>query len=405
MAVVGYDKNMKRIYLDHAAATPMDESVARTVAVAARRWYANPSALHTEGGEARTMLEEARGNVAGVLSAHADEIVFVSSATEANNMALRGIVYAARARGIARPHIIVSAIEHPSVLETARSLAGEDARVDILPVDHRGLVDVRELRKRITPETILVSVMYANNEVGTIEPLREIGKEVRHARKMYASTYPYFHTDASQAANYLDLNILRLGVDLMTLSSSKTYGPRGIGVLMVRRGVNLVPLFSGGAHERGRRPGTEAVALALGFAEALAHAEKIKAKESVRVKKLRDALAERVLKAIPGASINGDLACALPNILNISITGCDSEALVIYLNAAGIAVSGGSACKSSSGETSYVLAALARGRDRTAGAIRFSLGRGTARADITCAVKELTRTIEIIRTAQEKGDR
>lgn len=393
---------MTRIYLDHAAATPVDSEVAKAMNAVAKKYYANPSALHREGKAARAALEAARAKVAHILSAHPDEVIFTSGATEADNLALAGIVRAARARGIARPHIIISAIEHPAVLETARMLAGEHARVEILPVDHNGLVSPRELRKRIMPETVLVSVMYSNNEVGIIQPIREIAKEVRHARKMYKSVYPYFHTDAAQAANYLNLNVLRLGVDLMTLSSGKTYGPRGIGALFVKRGINLVPLMYGGEHERGRRPGTEAVALAHGFAEALALAEKIKAKESARVKKLRDALAQKILKKISGVSMNGDLEHSLPNILSFSFEGVDGEALILYLDAAGISVSGGSACKSGTSGKSHVI--LAIGKDDT-GVIRFSLGRETKKEDIARVVQELERIIPLLRASRAKSDR
>lgn len=394
---------MKRIYMDYAAATPVDEVAARMTATVAKKYYANPNALHREGQEARVILEQARTKVAGILSAHADEIVFTSGATEANNLALRGIVHTARARGISRPHIIVSAIEHPSVLETARTLAGEEARVEMLPVDGCGIVNPRALRKLITPETVLVSVMYANNEVGAIQPIREIAKEVRHARNTQKSTYPYFHTDAAQAANYLDLNVLRLGVDLMTISSTKTYGPRGIGALFVKRGVNLVPLLSGGAHERGRRPGTELVALATGFAEALSGAEKMKIKEYARVQKLRNTLTEKIMKKVSGATLNGDLAFTLPNILNVSFAGCDSEALVLYLDAAGFAVSGKSACKSSSSEPSHVLVAMGKEQEGTVGSVRFSLGRGTRREDIDHLSQKLPDIVEMVRSATKKS--
>ncbi len=390
--------------MDYAAATPIDERVLRVTSTVNKKFYANPSGLHKEGQEARRVFEEARSVVAQSVGAHADEIVFTSGATEANNMAIQGAVRAARARGVARPHVIVSAIEHASVLETTRILAGEEVRVDLLPVDHKGIVDVRELRKIIVHETVLVSVMYANNEIGTVQPLREIAKEVRHARKMHASLYPYLHTDAAQASNYLDTNILRLGVDLMTLSSGKSYGPRGIGALFVKRGVNLVSLSYGGEHERARRPGTEVVALACGFAEALVLAEKIKAKESLRIKKLRDALAEKILKKISGVAINGDLTHSLPNLLSISIEGVESDAMIIYLDAQGFAVSGGSACKSASGKMSHVLKAIGYTNENNVGAIRFSLGRLTKSEDITRLVKEFPSIVNVLRDARKNSD-
>lgn len=409
---------MKRIYMDYAAATPVSEEALLAMTATAKKFPWNPSAIHREGRAARAALEAARVEVARELSAHPDEIVFTSGATEANNLALQGVVRAAHARGIARPHIIITAIEHPSVLETVRMLAGERARVEILPVDKSGLVNPRELRKLITTETVLVSVMYANNEIGTIEPITDIAKEIRHARKLNGSLYPYFHTDSAQAANYLDINVARLGVDLMTLSSGKTYGPRGIGALFVKRGVKLFPLMYGGDHEGGRRPGTEPVALAVGFAVALAEARRVIAKESKRIQKLRDSLAEKILKKISGVSMNGLPATAyrsnkaverwqagdldsLPNILNLSIDGVESDALVLYLDATGIAVSGKSACKSGDNNPSHVILAIHRERE---GSVRFSLGRETTSADITRVVSELSRIVPLLRESKLQSD-
>ncbi len=319
-------------------------------------------------------------------------------------MAILGVVGSAFKNGIARPHIIVSAIEHPSVLEVAKVLESESVRVDYLPVDGRGLIDTKELRKIISLETVLVSVMYANNEIGTIEPITDIAKEIRHARKMNGGVYPYFHTDAAQAANYLDINILRLGVDLMTLSSGKTYGPRGIGALFVKRGVQMMPLMYGGEQEGGHRPGTESTALAVGFVTALAETQKTSSKESKRVQKLRDALAIKILKKISGTSVNGDLEKSLPNILNISFDGIESDALVLYLDAAGIAVSGKSACKSSDSAPSHVILALGNVDDVTAGAIRFSLGRETKNEDIVRVANEVIRLVPLLREAQSQSD-
>jgi cysteine desulfurase len=400
-----YDEQMKkRIYLDYAAATPVSALAQKAVAEASKKLFGNPSAIHKEGREARASLESARAVVAEALAARPDEIIFTSGATESNNIAFMGVVQSAGIRGLARPHIIISAIEHPSVLETAKALERYGMRVDYLPVDRRGLVDTKELRKLITPETVLVSVMYVNNEIGTIEPITDIAREVRHARKMNESVYPYFHTDASQAANYLDINVLRLGVDLMTISSGKTYGPRGIGALFVKRGVAMSPLMYGGEHEAGRRPGTESVALAQGFATALTEARKMSAKEGKRVEKLRNALAAKILKKVSGTSVNGDLGCSLPNILNISFEGVESEALVLYLDAAGIAVSGKSACKSSSEGPSHVILAIGKTGNGEAGAIRFSLGREIKNEDIVRVAKEVERIVPLLRAAQSQSD-
>ena len=414
---------MKRIYLDNAAATPVDLEVLRVVMETMRKFPANPSAIHKEGVSARAVLEAARKQIAGLLSAHSDEIVFTSGATEANNMALSGVVQNARMQGIKNPHIIVSVIEHPSVLEVARALAQWGTRIDYVPVDGRGIVDIKKLRTLITPETVLVSIMYANNEIGTIQPIRDIAKEIRHARKINNSQYPYFHTDAAQAVNYLDIGVPALGVDLMTISSGKTYGPRGIGALFVKRGVHISPIMQGGSHESSRRPGTESVALVVGFALALTRAEKMKVKECARVRKLRDLLASKILKNISGTSVNGlpeiaepsssgfradrvaskDLH-SLPNILNISFDGIESEALVLYLDAAGIAVSGKSACKSSTGGPSHVIMAIGKAIEKEAGTIRFSLGRETSREDVVRVSKELARIIELLRTMNIQSD-
>ncbi len=407
---------MKQIYLDNAAATPISGSSLRAVMEAMRKFSGNPSGIHKVGRSARAVFEVARAGVAESLHARPDEIIFTSGATEANNMAIIGAVKAARAGGILNPHIIVSAIEHPSVLEVTRMMEKYGARVDYLSVDRYGLIDTRELRKLITAETVLVSIMYANNEIGTIEPIADIAKEIRHARKTNESVYPYFHTDAAQAANYLDINVLRLGVEMMTISSGKTYGPRGVGALFVKRGVRLNPLMYGGEHENGRRPGTETVALAVGFAVALKEAQKMSAKESKRIKKLRDTLAVKILKKISGTIINGDLIKGLPNILNISFDGIDSDALVLYLDAAGIATSGKSACKNSLGATSHVILAIGESADGSpelcldtklgikhseqSGAVRFSLGRETRNEDILRVVVELGRLVPLLRAMQ-----
>jgi cysteine desulfurase len=417
---------MKRIYLDNAAATPVDAGILKVVTETARKFPANPSALHKEGVVARKVLEDARAEIATAISARPDEIVFTSGATEGNNMALFGVVQVARNHSVQSPHIIVSAIEHPSILEVARVLEREGVRVSYLPVDGRGIVDMKELRTLVTPETVLVSVMYANNEIGTIQPIRDIAKEIRHARKVNNSAYPYFHTDAAQAVNYLDIAVPLLGVDLMTISSGKAYGPRGIGALYIKRGVGIVggrgggappgarPARGGAAHDGPRRAGTESVALAVGFARALARAEKMKVKESARVEKLRDFLVSKILKNISGTSVNGFLEVgrvmpggavkSLPNILNVSFDGIESEALVLYLDAAGIAVSGKSACKSSTGGASHVIMAIGKAGEKEAGAIRFSLGRETRREDIVRVFKELARIIELLRSMNIQSD-
>lgn len=395
---------MKRIYLDHAAATPVSSVALHAQNNTAKRFPGNPSAIHQEGRHARVVLEEARASVAKSMSARPDEIVFTSSATESNNMAIIGVVRAAQANGIEYPRVIVSSIEHPSVLSVLRYLEKEGVLVDYLPVDSCGIVGTKDIRKLITRDTVLISIMYANNEIGIIEPVINIAKEVRHARKINKSTYPYFHTDAAQAGNYLDINVLRLGVDLMTLSSGKTYGPRGVSALFIKRGILIQPLMYGGEQEGKHRPGTEPVALAAGFAVALQEAQKMRQKESARVKKLRDILAVKISDKILGVSVNGNLEKSLPNILNLSIEGVESEALVLYLDAVGIAVSGKSACKSSDVEQSHVIMALDKQKEEISGSVRFSLGRGTKNTDVTFVVKELSRIVPLLRLAYQQSD-
>lgn len=389
---------MKRVYLDNAAATPIDKEVSKVVFETFKKYPGNPSALHCEGIDARKVLEGARKKIADIFLAHTDEIIFTSTATESNNLAIMGVVEEARKNGVANPHIIVSSIEHPAVLEVAKYLKGQGVAVDYLSVDASGVIDVKELRGLIKPETVLVSVMYANNEIGVVEPIREIAKEVRHARKTFNSVYPYFHTDAAQAANYLNMNVAQLGVDLMSVSSGKIYGPRGIALLYVRRGVRMSSLMHGGPHEMRYRPGTEAVALAVGFVSALEMVEKIKNKETVRLEKLRNTLADSLTKKITGSEINGNLAQTLPNILSVSIEGCEGEALVIYLDAKGISVSGRSACTSSENGPSHVILALGKAQKEEKGVIRFSLGRDTKRDDIKKVADELPRIVELLRS-------
>lgn len=394
-AMIGF---MKRVYLDNAATTPVDKEVLKIVFETFKKYPGNPSALHREGVEARKVLESARRKIAEIFFAHPDEIIFTSTATESNNLAIMGVVEEARKNGVVKPHIIVSSIEHPAVLEVAKYLKGQGVSVDYLSVDGSGVIDVKELRGLIKPETVLISVMYANNEIGVIEPVREIAKEVRHARKIFNSVYPYFHTDAAQAVNYLNINVAQLGVDLMTVSSGKVYGPRGVALLYVRRGVQMSSLMYGGSHEMRRRPGTEPVSLVVGFARALEIVEKIKEKELVRLEKLRNTLADLLIKKITGSEINGNLAQTLPNILSISVDGCEGEALVIYLDAKGISVSGRSACTSSENGPSHVILALGKAQKEEKGVIRFSLGRDTKRDDIKKVVEELPRIVEFLKS-------
>jgi len=383
------EKLKKRIYLDHAATTPIGKRVLLVMQKTAKDIFGNPSSIHKEGVLAKRELESARKEIAETIGAQPDEVVFTGGGTESNNLAIFGTV---PHWDIGCPNVIVSAIEHPSVLECVWELERRGAEVTYLPVGSDGVVSAKNIAGAIKENTVLISVMYANNEIGTIQPIAEIAKAIRlKTVNLKLKTRPLFHTDACQATNYLDMNVARLGVDLMTFNASKIYGPKGVGALYVKRGIKLSPVMWGGGQEKGIRSGTENVAGIRGFAEAIKIAQKMKEKESVRLLKLRDHFIKDVLQKIPGAVLNGDSSRRLPNNVNFSFFGCDGEEIVIQLDARGIAASTGSACANIShdGKVSHVLLAIGAGQDIARGGVRFTLGRETTKEDINRAVKAL----------------
>ncbi len=375
------------IYLDHAAATPLDARVARAM-VKVQAVFGNPSSIHSAGREAREALETARRDVGRILEARADELIFTSSGTESDNLAILGVAHA-RGKG----HIITTTIEHHAVLVPCRRLESEGYDLTYVPCDVMGRVDPEVIQSALRPDTILVSVHYANNEIGTIQPIKAI------ARKLHERS-AVFHIDACQASGFLPLNVQELGVDLMTLNASKMYGPKGIGVLYVRRGIDLVPVIVGGSQERVRRAGTESVALAVGFAEALKIADGARQEESERLVLLRDWTLEELQKRIPDLVLNGDLVERLPNNINISIPDVDSEMLLLHLDRRGVLVSTGAACTVASNEVSHVVRAIrgekiglsseALAKD---GNIRLSLGRSTTKRDLKKAVEIIVEVV------------
>lgn len=388
-------KKLRRIYLDYAAATPLDSRVFAAMKPFMAKEFGNPGALYREGVEARNVVLLAQKKIAQILFAHPDEIVFTGSGTESNNLAIQGVIRDAQKKyGARKLHIITSAIEHPSVLSVCQELESDDVAVSYIGVDSNGIIKLDEFKKALRKETVLVSVMYANNEIGTVEPIREIAKIIRTWRKQHNTSFPYFHTDACQAANYLSLHVERLGVDLLTLNSSKIYGPKGVGALFVRRGVSLSPIMYGGGQERGLRPGTENVAGIVGFTEALQIAETTKEKESKRLTKLRDGFIKRILKKIPDALLNGDAARRLPNNVNISIPEIASEHLIIELDAHGVAASARSACKSMDEEGSHVIMALGRETTGIESGVRFTLGRSTTKKDTDYVIAVLPQLVK-----------
>ncbi|HET8575155.1 MAG TPA: cysteine desulfurase family protein [Candidatus Paceibacterota bacterium] len=419
---------MKRIYLDHAAATPVDAGVLEKMHRLEREIFANPSALYREGLEARKVVETARREIAEQIAAHADEIIFAGSGTEANNLALLGLAQEAQ-KGRRKNHVLVSAVEHPSVLECAAQLRSYGFTVEFLPVSSAGVVEVKALKEMLRPETLFVSVMYANNEIGTVEPIKEIAKILRKFRKDQKSNFPYLHTDACQATNYLDMNVQRLGVDLMTWNSPKIYGPKGAAALFKKRGIKIAPIVHGGGQEHGLRSATEDTARIFGFAEAMKLTGEKKEAESARLAELRDFFIQAVEKEISCAVLNGSRpetvsagqtvssqndTKRLPNNVNFSFLGHDAEEIVLRLDAKGIAVSARSACASlSDGEDelggSYVVRALGQAtvsdeklanpgdktiEDRAFSSVRFTLGRGTTKADIEITIKVLKEIME-----------
>jgi cysteine desulfurase len=368
---------MKRIYLDYNASTPIDPAVATAMRPFLEDHYGNPSSGHWASIEAKTALETARGQVAALLGCNNDEIVFTSGGSEANNLAVKGSYFALRDKG---DHIITTRIEHPAIIEPCRFLEHLGARVTYLPVDATGRINPDELRKAITPRTILVSVMHANNEVGTIEPIEDCARIARE------HNVP-FHTDAAQSVGKLSTDVNELGVDLLSIAGHKLYAPKGIGALFVRRGVRLKPLIHGARHEGGRRAGTESAWLAVGLGKACELARDLSSMDRVRA--LRDHFGQELRNRFGnGVVLNGHPTHRLPNTLNVSFVGSIGSEILARLE--GVAASTGSACHSGRIELSPVLEAMGVSSEIGMGAIRFSLGRTTARNEVDLVVERLT---------------
>jgi cysteine desulfurase len=377
-----------RIYLDHNATTPSTPAVADLVARVARDNWGNASSVHYFGQQAKAVLDEARGRVGDLIGADPAEITFTAGGTESDNAAIRGVAEALEPAG--RRHLVTTAIEHEAVLQTMKALARRGWTVTTLPVDASGIVSAETVAAAVTDQTALVSVMHANNEIGTIQPLREIA-DIAHARGALV------HTDAVQTAGKIPVDVKALGVDLLSLSAHKFYGPKGVGALWVRRGVRLGPFMTGGRQERGRRAGTENVAgiAGLGLASALARAEM--GSEGPRLAALRDRLERGIVAAVTGAERNGAAAPRVPNTTNISVERIESESLLIGLDLEGIAVSSGSACSSGTLEPSHVLKAMGLPHARTLGSIRFSLGASNTEAEIDRVIAVMPRLVEKLR--------
>jgi cysteine desulfurase len=383
-----------RIYLDHNATTPMDPQVADRMAQAMRDTWGNPSSIHHFGQQAKAALDLARGEVGSLIGAEASEIIFTAGGTEADNLAIRGAADALEPSG--RKHLVVSAIEHEAVLNTAKALQRRGWRVTIVPVDSTGIVSVDRMREAIADDTALVSVMHANNEIGTIQPVAEIAA-IAHERGAL------MHTDAVQSAGKIAVDVRALGVDMLSIAAHKFYGPKGAGALWVRRGVRLISPLTGGRQERSRRAGTENVPALVGLGAAASLAARKWPAEGPRLAALRDRLEAGIAASISGADRNGAASPRVPNTCNLSIDRVESESMLIGLDLAGIAVSSGSACSSGTLEPSHVLKAMGLPHARTLGSIRFSLGASNTEADVDRVLEALPPLVEKLRSLTTVG--
>lgn len=379
---------MNSVYLDHSATTPVRSEVLEAMWPFFAELYGNPSSVHAHGSAPREALERAHAAVAAVLNCRPSEIVCTSGGTEADNLAILGVGRASRND---RSHIITSQIEHDAVLNACRQLEREGFRVTYLPVDREGLIDLRALERALDTDTILVSIMLANNEIGTIEPLCEISR-LAHLHGALV------HTDAVQAAGVMDVDVEQLGVDLLSLSAHKLYGPKGVGALYVRRGTPLLPLIYGGGQERERRSGTENVAGAVGMAVALALADQERATEAPRLIALRDQLISGVLERVPGAHLTGHPVERLPGHVSFYLEGVTGESVLVNLDMAGVACSSGSACEAGSTEPSHVLTAIGLPPALAKNGLRMTLGRENTEEDIEYVLSILPGIVEELRS-------
>jgi len=377
----------QKIYLDYAATTPVDPRVVKAMTPFFTENFGNTMSLHSLGQKAKQALEKSREVIADLISAHSSEIIFTGSATEANNFALKGMAFAAPSK---KKHIIISSIEHPCIMESAKWLEKQGFKIDRLKVDREGLISPARLRKLITKDTILVSVMHANNEIGTIEPIKEIGQICR--RKGV-----FFHTDATQSFGKIPINVKEMNIDLLTASAHKMYGPKGVGCLYVKRGVPLTPLLHGGGHELGFRSSTVNVAGIVGFAKATELCRKEMKKEQKRLTRLRDKLTKELVDRVEATQLNGSAKKRLPNNVNLAFSFVEGESMVIELDLLGVATSTGSACSSDKLLPSHVLLAIGLKPHQIHGSLRLTLGRWTTEKDIDYVIKVLPQVVRRLR--------
>lgn len=377
-----------RVYFDHNATTPLDPGVLEVVTRVLRDEFGNPSSVHHFGQRAKAVLDDARTEVARLIGGEPSEVVFTSGGTEADNFALRGVAEALEPTG--RRHLIATTIEHEAVLVTLKALARRGWTTTLLPVDATGIVSPDALREAITDQTALVSVMHANNEIGTVQPVEALAR-IAHEHGAL------FHTDAVQSAGKIRVDARALGADLLSISAHKFYGPKGAGALWIRRGTRIAAILTGGKHERSRRAGTENVAGIAGLGAAAATAVQKLDAEGARLAALRDRLEQAVLAAVPGTAVNGALTPRVPNTTNISFEGIEAESLLIALDLEGFAVSTGSACSSGTLEPSHVLRAMGLPTHRTQNSIRISLGARNTDAEVDAFLRTLPEVVGKLR--------
>jgi cysteine desulfurase len=378
---------MPRIYLDHAATTPTHPEVVKVMLPYFTDAFGNPSSIYSYGQEAKGAIEEARTKVAELIGARSEEIIFTSGGTEADNHALQGVAYSNENKG---NHIITTPIEHHAVMEACEFLKRRGFRITYLPVDEYGLVDPRDVKKAITDKTILITVMHASNEVGTIEPISEIGKIAQEAGI-------YFHTDAVQAVGHIPVNVDDLSVDLLSISAHKLYGPKGVGALYVRKGTRLVSFMHGGEQEKRRRAGTENVPSIVGLGKAMEIAGQEMGRETEWLNYLRDKLIKGLMERIDHIRLNGHPTKRLPNNVNVSVDFVEGESMILNLDLEGICASTGSACSSASLEPSHVLLSLGLPQEQAHGSLRFTMGRENTEADVERVLEVLPGIVAKLR--------
>ena len=378
----------KIIYLDHAATTSVKPEVLEAMLPYFSEKYGNASSIYSIGRESKKIIDNSREKIAEILGAKPEEIYFTSGGSESDNWALRGTAYANKEKG---KHIITSNIEHHAVLNTCKALEKEGFEVTYVPVDNRGIIHVEDIEKTIKPDTILISVMFANNEIGTIQPIKEIGKLAREKGI-------YFHTDAVQAIGNIPVNVEDMNIDMLSLSGHKFYGPKGVGVLYIKSGVKTLPFINGGHQERGKRAGTENIAGIVGIAKALEIADKNLDKYSKKISELRDRTLKEILKTIPYSRLNGDAENRLPGNANISFEFIEGESILLMLDMKGICASSGSACTSGSLDPSHVLLAIGLPHEIAHGSLRLTFGEDNTDEDVDYLLKELPQIVERLRS-------